>query len=95
MKESLDSMYLQRTPSNHLVLVWLPRHAAATVTMYGIGKDGRTAYERWKCKKFRKDVAEFGETCGTSRPDPDDPREWLEDGDRGSGWASGRSQVRQ
>ena len=35
--------------------------AGATWTRYHVGKDGRTAYERWKGRKFKRDVAEFGE----------------------------------
>ena len=62
LKEALDSRYNDRIPANHAVLSWMPRHAAATVTRYQVGKDGKTAYERLKGKKFRKGVAEFGET---------------------------------
>ena len=43
------------------VLRWLVRHAASLITRYQVGKDGRTAYERWKGKQHKKELAEFGE----------------------------------
>ena len=61
MKEALDSRYGSRIPSDHPVIAWLPRHAAATVSRYQVGKDGKTAYERTKGKKFKREMAEFGE----------------------------------
>ena len=48
LKEALDSRYKDRIPASHPVLSWLPRHAAATVSRYQIGKDGKTAHERLK-----------------------------------------------
>ena len=62
MKEAIDSRYKDRIPASHAVLSWMPRHSAASVTRYQVGKDGKTAYERLKGRKFKKDVAEFGET---------------------------------
>ena len=48
MKEALDSRYSSRSPSNHPVIAWLSRHAAATVNSYSVGRDGKTSYERIK-----------------------------------------------
>ena len=42
MKEALDYRYKARIPANHSVLSWIPRQAAATLTRYSVGKDGRT-----------------------------------------------------
>ena len=61
MKDALYAMYKARIPADHPVLAWLPRHASATVTRYGMGKDGNTPYERWTGRRFKKDVVEFGE----------------------------------
>ena len=37
------------------------RHASQCINRYQARKDGKTAYERMKGKKFTRDVAEFGE----------------------------------
>eukprot|EP00974_Lingulodinium_polyedra_P133441 11225601-Lingulodinium_polyedra.AAC.1 len=61
MKEALDSRYGERIPPNHPAIAWLPRHAGATLTRYVVGTDGKTAYERMRGRRFKKEVAEFGE----------------------------------
>ena len=60
MKEAIDSGFQDKIPGHHPVLAWLPRHAAALVVRYNVGKDGRTAHERWKGKKSKREVAELG-----------------------------------
>ena len=67
-KEALDSRYKDRIPGHHPVLSWVPRHAAASVVRYNVGKDGRTAHERWKGKKFKREVAEFGDCVWFLKP---------------------------
>ena len=68
MKEAVDSRFQDRIAGHHPVLSWLPRHAAASIVRYNIGKDGRTAHERWKGKKFKREVAEFGECVWYLKP---------------------------
>ena len=68
MKEALDSRFQERIPLDHQVMSWLPRHAAATISRYHTGKDGRTAYERWKGRKFKKEVVEFAENVWYLKP---------------------------
>ena len=68
MKEALDYRYGIRIKASHPVLSWIPRQAAATLTRYSIGKDGRTPHQRWKGRVFRKEVAEFGECVWYLRP---------------------------
>ena len=68
IKEGLDYRYGARIPASHPVLSWIPRQAAATLTRYSVGKDGRTPYQRWKGKRFKKEVAEFGECVWYLRP---------------------------
>ena len=63
MKEGLDYRYGARIPASHPILPWIPRQAAATLTMYSVGKDGRTPHQRWKGKKFKKEVAESLESA--------------------------------
>ena len=36
-------------------------HVARAINRYHLGMDGKIAYQRWKGKPFRRDVAEFGE----------------------------------
>merc|ERR1712074_248799 len=61
MKDALEKRYGQEVDSRSSILHWLVRHAASLITRYHVGKDGRTAYERWKGKQHKKELAEFGE----------------------------------
>ena len=38
------------------------RHAAASINRYQVGEDGKTAHERLRGRRFRRDVTEFGES---------------------------------
>ena len=38
------------------------RHAAASMNRYQVGDDVRTAHERLRGRKFKRDVAEIGES---------------------------------
>ena len=44
------------------------RYRARILATHSVGKDGRTPYQRWKGKKFRKEVTEFGECVWYLRP---------------------------
>ena len=68
MKEAIDSRFQERIPGHHPVLSWLPRHAAASVVRYTVGKDGMAAHERWTGKTFKREVAEFGECVWFLQP---------------------------
>ena len=61
MKDALEKRYGQEVDSRSPTLHWLVRHAASLITRYQVGSDGRTAYERWKGKQHKKELAEFGE----------------------------------
>ena len=61
MKDALDTRYNCRHAGDHPAIPWLIEHAADTLNRRRIGKDGRTAYRRWKGRSFNKKVAEFGE----------------------------------
>ena len=37
-------------------------HSARTINRFHIGSDGKTAYQRWKGKPLKREIAEFGES---------------------------------
>ena len=43
------------------MIKWTVKHAGAVQTLFAVGADGRTAYERLKGKSWQQPVAEFGE----------------------------------
>ena len=45
----------------HPVTCWLVEHCADLISKYQVGDDGKTAYERWKGKRFTLEELEFGE----------------------------------
>ena len=61
MFASLQDRYKREIPEDHNCMAWLITHAAACINRYSIGEDGKTAYQRIRMKRFRRDVAEFGE----------------------------------
>ena len=46
---------------NHMVITWLVRYAATLITVYHVGKDGKTAYQRRKGKTMRQPLVDFCE----------------------------------
>ena len=51
-----------RIEGKDYIFTWLVRHAAASMNRYQVGDDGRTAHERLRGRKFKRDVAEIGES---------------------------------
>ena len=47
-------------PVTHKIATWLVEHAADLLNKFAVGRDGRTAFERLKGKKYRGEVVEFG-----------------------------------
>ena len=43
------------------VIPWMFRHSGNVITRYQVGSDGKTAWGSDKGRKFKRDVAEFGE----------------------------------
>ena len=43
------------------ILQWAIKWAADFITNYQVGEDGKTAYERIKCRKCRHPLAQFGD----------------------------------
>ena len=48
-----------RADSN--ILKWTMEHAGYTWSMYIVGKDGTTAYEKWKGRECKRPTCESGE----------------------------------
>ncbi len=61
LRDALESRTEERGKGENSIFTWLVRNAAASMNRYQIGIDGRTAHERLRGRKFRRDVAEFGE----------------------------------
>ena len=54
-------MICERVNGEDNIFTWLVRNAAASMNRYQVGIDGRTAHEMFRGRKFRRDIAEFGE----------------------------------
>ena len=61
VRDALESRIGERVKGNDGVFTWLVRNAAASMNRYQVGSDGRTAHERLRGRRFRRDMAEFGE----------------------------------
>ena len=61
LKDGLETRYRMKVTEDHMCLPWLMRYSAALMNRFEVGSDGRTPYERWKGKTFRRKMAEFGE----------------------------------
>jgi hypothetical protein len=62
VRDALESRIGERVKGGDNVFTWLVRNAAASMNRYQVGSDGRTAHERLRGRRFRRDVAEFGES---------------------------------
>ena len=58
----------KKLPGNHALIPWMVSHAAETISRFQVGKDGRTAHERLRGRKFNKVVPEFGERVHYLKP---------------------------
>ncbi len=62
MRGALESRIGERISGEDNVFTWMVRHASAPINRYQMGEDGKTAHERLRGRKFRRDVTEFGES---------------------------------
>ena len=60
LKMALERKINQKIPCSHPLVTWLVEHVADVMNKYNVGKDGRTAYERMRGKKYHGDMIEFG-----------------------------------
>ena len=51
---ALESRYKNRIREDHPITSWLVRHSATILNLAQVGDNGRTAFERWKGRKFNR-----------------------------------------
>ena len=61
IRRGLEQRLGLKLSSKHPVMTWLVEHSADLISKYQVGEDGKTAYERWKGKRFTMEEIEFGE----------------------------------
>ena len=61
IKKALEDRVGIKLNSDHPVIPWIILHSADILNKFSVGKDGKTAYERWKGKQWTKESVEFGE----------------------------------
>jgi hypothetical protein len=62
VRDALESRIGEIIKGEDNVFTWLVRNAAASMNRYQVGSDGRTSHERLRGRRFRREVAEFGES---------------------------------
>ena len=62
LKSAVEERLGIKIDPDSVVVPWLVRHAAAVLSRLKMGTDGKTAAERLKGKRFRREVCEFAET---------------------------------
>ena len=62
MKLALEDRLGMSIDAEANVMTFMAEYAGYLVNRLVVGKDGKTAYQRWKGKEFKREVAEFGET---------------------------------
>ena len=85
LKSATESKIGRRIASNHPILAWLPAHAAFLISRYAVGADGKTAYERSRGKKYKRELVPFAERIHFIVPGPKRHMNKLE-----SKWSTGR-----
>ena len=58
---ALEQNYGVKIPVNHPVVQWLVTYAGFALRCYSVGRDGKTAYQRIRGKRFDRELVEFGE----------------------------------
>ena len=61
IRRGLEQRLGLKLSCKHPVMTWLVEHSADLISKYQVGEDGKTAYERWKGKRFTMEEVEFGE----------------------------------
>ena len=51
-EHSFSMAIKERLERDHALVAWMVIHSAEMINRYQVGKDGKTAYERWKGNKF-------------------------------------------
>ena len=61
LKSALEANLKRRVDRDEALVPWMVIHSAEMINRFQVGRDGKTPYERWKCKRFKTPMAEFGE----------------------------------
>ena len=61
LRSALQQNLQQPIDRNHIVITWLVKYASTLITMFHVGKDGKTTYQRRKGKIIHPIFAEFCE----------------------------------
>ena len=61
LKSSLEDKLRKRLANDDVLLAWLPRHAAALLSRYRQGEDGRTSEQRRSGRTWKKPIVNFGD----------------------------------
>ena len=83
LQSNLEARYGRKTLEEEDVNAWMISHACDVINRYQVGEDGKTAYERHRGRKFKKEAAEFGE--GAMAMVPGEPKSM----DRRDRWIEG------
>ena len=67
-RDALESRYEMKLGGKHNVVPWLVKHAAATQSRFLIGNDCRSALQRLKGKRCRRDRRGVGECSMYLKP---------------------------
>ena len=61
LRSALQYKLQQPIDRNHIIMTWLVKYAATLITLFHVGKDGKTAYQRRKGKTTHPLLVEFAE----------------------------------
>ena len=61
LRSALQHNLQQSIDRNHIIITWLVKYASTLITLFHVGKDGKTAYQRRKGKSIHPFLVECGE----------------------------------
>ena len=67
-RDALESRYEMKLDGQSVVLPWIVTHAAATISRFRVGTDGRSTLHRLAEKRCRKDQGEIGSCVMCLKP---------------------------
>ena len=83
MKSALDRRLGIRVPNDWCVIPWLAEHAGNILTLFEVGKDGKTPFQRLRGRKLKAQLVEFGERVHFL------PADYAKQGKMDSKWREG------
>ena len=85
LKLMLESKLQCKIPVGHPIIAWIIEFAPQALNYFSVGRDGKTAYERLKGRRFRIPIAEFGERVHMTIQS----KKWTKRGKMNSKWDEG------